>query len=304
MTRALVVGAGSIGLRHAEVLSRAGYEVALVSSRTDLDWPVFREITSALEEFAPSYVVIATQTSLHGPSVDRLAQSGFTGTVLIEKPLAVSPETAKRLPFERVGVGFNLRFHPVIERLREVLADTTIHTVEAYAGQHLDTWRPSRSTRAQYSAVKSQGGGVLRDLSHELDYLRMLLGDCLGVFARGGRLGAVTEDSDDAWGVVADFDRAPVVTLQLNYLDTNTRRRLVINTSSGTIEADLVAGTLRVNDSVETFEVDRNSTYRALHTAMMQPDSAVATIEEALAVDATIEMIEKSAKEQKWITAE
>jgi predicted dehydrogenase len=301
VTKALVVGAGSIGARHAAVLAELGFDVATVSARDDLDWPTFGSLPEALGRFDPSYVVIANQTSLHARAVAELAELGFHGILLVEKPLAMTADAATGLPFERVGVGYNLRFHPVIARLRELLAGIEVFTVEAYAGQHLETWRPGRSARSQYSAVKSMGGGVLRDLSHELDYLGLLLGDCLGVFARGGRLSTVTEDSDDAWGIVAGYQSAPLVTLQLNYLDTHTRRRLVLNTSIGTIEADLVAASVRVGADTETFATERNQTYRAMHEAMRAPGSPVATLAEALATERTIAAIEQSAAEQRWI---
>ena len=296
-----MIGAGSIGVRHANVLTDLGYDVAALSARTDLEWPTFAGLDDALARFDPSYVVIANQTALHGASLTSLAEQGFRGSVLVEKPLATSPGAATGLPFTRVGVGYNLRFHPVIARLSELLAGVDVFTVEAYAGQHLETWRPGRTARSQYSAVKSQGGGVLRDLSHELDYLALLLGECEGVFARGGRLASVTEDSDDAWGIVASYRRAPVVTLQLNYLDTHTRRRLVLNTSIGTIEADVLAASIRVNDDTETFTTQRNATYRAMHVAMAEPSSSVTTVDEALATERTIAAIEQSAAEQKWI---
>ena len=53
MTQALIVGAGSIGSRHAEVLRDLGHDVAFVSSRTDLSGPVYRSVSSGLESFHP-----------------------------------------------------------------------------------------------------------------------------------------------------------------------------------------------------------------------------------------------------------
>lgn len=302
MTKALVVGAGAIGARHAEVLAALGHEVAFVSARQDLELPVFSDLRPALDEFDPGYVVVATETALHGSTVTHLADLGFHGTLLVEKPFAVPAPVMSAAAFARVGVGFNLRFHPVLVGLRQALADAEVFTVEAYAGQDFASWRPTRALEAQYSSSKARGGGVLRDLSHELDYLAWLLGECQGVFALGGRLAEITQDSDDAWGVVARHERAPVVTLQLNYLDTVRRRRIVLNTSTGTIEADLVAGFLRINDREESLDSDRNDTYRAMHAAMLDDsDASVATAQEAIATDETIAMIERSASERRWV---
>lgn len=302
MTKALVVGAGSIGARHADVLAELGHEVAFVSARKDLEGTVFPDTATALAEFQPSYIVVATETALHGTAVALLADRGFRGTLLVEKPFAVPAPVISAAAFARVGVGFNLRFHPVLSRLAQILAETEVYTVEAYAGQDLASWRPSRAPQGQYSVSKERGGGVLRDLSHELDYLSWLLGGCQGVFALGGRLASITQDSDDAWGVVARHERAPVVTLQLNYLDTQTRRRLVLNTSRGTIDADLMAASLRVNGVEERFDDTRNATYLAMHEAMLtDAPSALATAEDGIVADETIAMIERSAAERVWV---
>lgn len=300
VSRALIVGAGSIGGRHRIVLEDLGLDVAFVSARTDLQLTTFVGIAKALAEFGPDYVVVANETGLHAAAVEQLALAGYTGALLIEKPLSVELDALEQ--FAQVGVGFNLRFHPVLAALSEAAAEARIFTAEAYVGQSLPDWRPDRPTGEQYSAVKARGGGVLRDLSHELDYLGWMLGRCLGVFARGGRFGDVTVDADDAWGIVAEFERAPVVTLQVNYLDTHTRRRVVLNTSRGTMAADLIANTLRIGEHEQTFSVERNEHYRAMHEAMLNGAGAgVASAAEAALTDELIGMIERSAGASVWV---
>jgi predicted dehydrogenase len=296
------VGAGSIGVRHGEVLAQLGAEVAFVTGRTDLPGRRFQSLVEGLHDFEPDYVVVANETDRHALTVEQLATAGFSGTVLVEKPLAVALEVIDRSPFSAFGVGFNLRFHPLVAALRATLSHVDALTVEVYAGQHLTTWRPGREIREQYSSSASRGGGVLRDLSHELDYLALLFGACAGVFARGGRLGDVTVDSDDAWGIVAQYERSPIVTVQLNYLDTQTRRRIIVNSGVSTIEADFIALTLRVDGETTHHPTERNASYAAMHTAMLAGGGAgVTTAREAARTDALVATIERSAAEQIWI---
>lgn len=301
MTRALVIGAGSIGMRHASVLGGLGCEVALVTARGDLQERVFATVADAVSTFDPEYVVVSTETAAHVASVKSLTGAGYTGLLLVEKPLAADPDAFAS--FSRVGAGYNLRFHPALLRVAELTAGESVYTVEAYVGQHLSLWRPERDARSQYSGSAARGGGVLRDLAHEWDYLSVLFGPVRGLFARGGRLADVTEDSDDAWGVVALYERAPLATVQLNYLDTQVRRRLVVNFSGGTIEADLIAGTVRLNEAIETFAIERDATYRAMHEAMLASAAGVATVAEAARTDEVIALIERSASERVWVDA-
>ena len=302
MTRALIVGAGSIGFRHGEVLRGLGCDIAFVSSRTDLPDARFENLEAGLDGFEPEYVVVANETERHAGTVAQLAAAEFRGTVLVEKPLAAPLAVIERSEFSVFGVGYNLRFHPLVVALIAAVAGRTVLTAEVYAGQHLSTWRPDRAVREQYSATAARGGGALRDLSHELDYLDLLLGRCAGVFARGGRLGDVTVDSDDAWGFVARFERAAIVTVQLNYLDTQTRRRVIVNTGDSTIEADFLTSTLRVDGESTHYTTERNDSYSAMHTAMLAGGGqGVTTASDAARTDALITTIERSAFEQRWI---
>ena len=48
--------------------------------------------------------------------------------------------------------------------------------MRVYAGQCLPTWRPESDYKNTYSAKSEKGGGVLRDLSHEIDLCLSLVG--------------------------------------------------------------------------------------------------------------------------------
>ena len=76
-------------------------------------------------------------------------------------------------------VAYNLRFLPVFREIERILREAVIGQtlfVRIEAGQHLGAWRPARPYALGYSASTARGGGVALDLSHELDYMRMLFG--------------------------------------------------------------------------------------------------------------------------------
>ncbi len=309
MRTSLVVGGGSIGQRHARVLSEidACARVVFVSNRTDLGYPTHSSVNDALEHYEIDYVVVATETARHRQAIEALVSAGYRGTTLIEKPAALGNDDFDFAQFSRVGVAYNLRFHPLLQELKTRLGGEKILSVEAYAGQSLDTWRPDRPVAEQYSAHQSRGGGVLRDLSHELDYLAWMCGRTVGVFALGGRIANVTVDSDDSWSIVASTERVPQVALQLNYLDRPGSRFIRVVTEKMTFHADVLAATLSVSSAsdtrVETFSIHRDETYRRMHLDMMgESPASVTTVAEARDIDNLILGIERSATEGKWVT--
>jgi predicted dehydrogenase len=300
--KALVVGYGSIGSRHARLLTSLGCEVAVVSSR-NIDFPEhYRTLAEALRG-KPEYVVVANRTSGHYQTLTELAEQGFAGTVLVEKPLL---HTEKELPgqaFKRAFVGYNLRFHPVLQKLRTVLKDENVISVQAYVGQYLPTWRTGSDYRDSYSADSSAGGGVLRDLSHELDYLNWILGGWELLAALGGHYSRLEINSDDAWTIMMTTATCPLVSLQMNYLDRMTRRRVLVNTDDHTIEADLVQGSIMIDDKVEKMEIERDLTYREQHRAILDDrKDTLCTFQEGMEVMEMIHAIERSAREKQWIS--
>ena len=280
----LVVGYGSIGQRHARLLAEMGGRVAVVSRRAIDGRECYGCLTEALAE-NPDYVVIANQTSEHGETLRALASAGYRGRVLVEKPLFGQLEDVPRHDFSVLAVGYQLRFHRLIQRLRRVLAGQKICSVQAYVGQYLPDWRPGRDYRRGYSASSAEGGGVLRDLSHEIDYLLWLCGSVRTVRALGGRFGGLEIDSDDCYGLLLATERCPLVMVQMNYLDRLGRRELIVNTEGHSYWLDLVNGGWREDSgSAETGVDDSDGVYRALHRAVLGEASDCCTAAEAVPV--------------------
>lgn len=298
----LIIGYGSIGARHALLLTELSCHTAVVSSR-DVDFPLaYRELNAALETEHPDYVVIANATSRHHDALLELARLGYAGTVLVEKPLFGRLVEPSDLHSGKIFVAYNLRFHPVIQRLKTLLEGERILSVQAYVGQYLPDWRPASDYRASYSASAEQGGGVLRDLSHELDYLTWMLGTWERVSALGGHYSSLEITSDDIFALMLVTPKCPIVTLQLNYLDRLARRFVIINTSSHTIEADLIRGTITIDRDSVSFTSEQNDTYRAMHQAILSGStSTLCSLEEGIETLRLIDATERAARNGVWV---
>ena len=265
----LIVGYGSIGKRHARLLSPLVERLAVVTSQPTGELPHYQTLAEALAGKHPGYVVLCSPTHLHGQQLSALKQAGFQGMVLVEKPIVSNPEEVEaHYPFT-VFVGYNLRFHPVITALAPLLKGEKVLSVHAYVGQHLAQWRPDRDVRATYSAHASQGGGVLRDLSHELDLLAHLFGELKLHAALVDRVGDVTVDSEDVAGLLLRAAHGPLITLQMNYLDPTPCRQLRIVTQNHSIFVDLVRGEITCDGAVQAVTFTADDSYRAMHQAAL-----------------------------------
>lgn len=298
----LIIGYGSIGARHARLLAELGCRTAVVSRR-EVDFPVsYLGLAEALAAESPDYVVIANATDQHHDALLTLARLGYTGSVLVEKPLFNDVVELSSLPFRKVFVAYNLRFHPIIQRLKTLLEGEKILSVQAYVGQYLPDWRPASDYRVSYSASAEQGGGVLRDLSHELDYLTWMLGKWERISALGGHYSSLEITSDDIFALMLVTPSCPIVTLQLNYLDRLARRFVLINTSNHTIEADLIKGTITIDRDIESYTTGMDVTYRSMHQAILSGSAGtLCSLDEGLDTLRLIEAAERAARHGEWV---
>lgn len=299
--RTLVVGYGSIGARHARILRELGCPVALVSRHATGEG-FYDELPKALNAYRPEYVVVANRTSEHAATLENLARHGFNGWVLVEKPLFDRMLEPPYTGFKGLFVGYNLRFDPVLRALRERMADVRAVSAHVYVGQYLPHWRPGTDYRQSYSASRKEGGGVLRDLSHELDYVQWLFGRWHRLTATGGHLSSLEITSDDVMSILMNCQRCDVLSLSLNYLDTTHQRNLTVNLDGHTFVADLMKGVLLHDSETVTFPVERDDTYTRQHQAMLSGHhDDLCSLKEGLEALNTIEAVERAVTTLTWI---
>lgn len=216
--RVLIVGLGSIGKRHLrlarELLPNADIRILRhlnVDEVPEYADGCFESIEKAVE-FAPQVAVIANPAPFHIYIAEILASIGTH--MLIEKPLAISTKGIERLleicksHGVILAIGYNLRLFSSLQRFRELLDDGVIGrvmSVRSEAGQYLPSWRPESDYRQSVSAKKELGGGVLLELSHELDYLRWIFGEVQWVSAALMRQGALEVDVEDTAHLTLGF---------------------------------------------------------------------------------------------------
>jgi predicted dehydrogenase len=257
-----VIGTGSIGLRHCQVLARmAGVtpiavprRLARVAELRDGGFIAVPNLDDAARLGARA-CIIATDTGRHVEDGARAVEKGLH--LLVEKPLSTDAGDASRLCAKagaarrKVFVACLLRFSTSLNAFRDLLNEIgDVHYVRIECQSYLPDWRPSRPYAETYSARIGEGG-VLRDLVHELDYAGWLFGWPLTLQVRVanlGRLGiAVDETADLMWEAVG----ARCVSVRLDYLSRPTRRTMTAYGQRGTLEWDGVLNTVSLHRNGE-----------------------------------------------------
>jgi CMP-N,N'-diacetyllegionaminic acid synthase len=293
---ALVIGFGSIGKRHVEILSKMDEinYVSVLSSQHDLP---FETITSLEEipDLNPDYVVIASPTAQHFSYLKFLEENIERKKILVEKPLFDSI-TNLVIKHNEVYVGYNLRFHPLLQKIKDAVTGRKLWNIQVFCGSYLPDWRPGRDYRETSSAKLDSGGGVLLDLSHELDYIQWLAGPLAVEYAVSEKVSDLEINTDDLLLLSGKTRDCARVHISLNYFTREPLRQILVDGEGISIRADLITNTLSVVEKGEAFdfswpELGRNDTYRAQHRVIIEDDSSlVCTFEEGLG---TMDLIER-----------
>jgi predicted dehydrogenase len=252
----LIVGSGAIGRRHLANAKAMGIATSVTvlhrepgpedAALKDAGADVVFSLDAALA-LRPACAIVATPAPSHVAIASELAGEGVN--LLVEKPIASRSADAADLVRlcqtlnVTLLVGYVLRFAPTIRRVQDAIIEGRIGRVEsarADVGQYLPDWRPERDYRTSVTARRNLGGGALLELSHELDYLRWLLGDASAVRAWAGRLSTLDLDVEDSADVIIRFAGGPVASAHLDILRRCPSRTGRIDGTEGSLVWDLL----------------------------------------------------------------
>lgn len=254
-----VIGLGNIALRHRRNLKQLfpdGEVIAMSSSgRTD-----FKEIEYAdsiapdmktLINLKPFFVIIASPSSHHEQHAAPLIEVGIP--VLIEKPVTSTASDARKLASlalkytTPIAVAYCLRYLPSAQVVKSLLASNQlgiIYNVQSEAGQFLPDWRPNKDIHSSVSANPHLGGGVLLELSHELDYLQWLMGELSVEYAHLRTSGELNLEVEEMADLILSNKAGVICQVHLDFLQKAPYRQCNIIGSKARINWDLVNNTV------------------------------------------------------------
>ncbi|HKI52569.1 MAG TPA: Gfo/Idh/MocA family oxidoreductase [Anaerolineales bacterium] len=255
----LIAGLGSIGRRHFRNLIALGEkDIVLLRTRKATlpddelaGYPVETDVHEALKKHRPDAVIVANPTALHLDIAIPAAEAGCA--ILLEKPVSDSLDRldtlqrAAQKSGSRILVGFQFRYHPTLNKARELIQSNVIGkilTVHAHWGEYLPQWHPWEDYRQSYAARADLGGGVIRTLTHPLDYLRYLVGEVESLWSFNGHISSLELDVEDVAEIGLKFSNGAIGGVHLNYVQRPPRHTLEIIGTDGTLNWDNSDGAL------------------------------------------------------------
>lgn len=315
-----IIGLGSIGVRHCEALSKLGIHKILALRTGKGNKIIPSDIINIVENVQQlndlkeaDYFIIANPTSLHINALKELIL--FNKPIFIEKPLSDNISSVDKELIEiiassnqKIQIGFCLRYHPVIMRVKEILDSGILGTIyysEIKVGQYLPQWHSYTDYRNEYFSRKSLGGGALRTLSHEIDLAQFFFGKPQSVKAILEKVSDLEIDVDDL-AVLFLKNNRNITKIEIDFLQRKPIRIGKILGSKYDLHYDIFGNNISLYDDlgncVDHEELPKDDMYfLQMKSFINKKEDNFATFDESLIQMRIIEIAEKYGQQNNWI---
>ncbi|MFA6569616.1 MAG: Gfo/Idh/MocA family oxidoreductase [Bacteroidota bacterium] len=246
--KVVIFGMGSIGIRHVKLLKK----------RNDLTLFAFRSKTTPktnkfglneiyswneLKKLHPDIALITNPTYLHIETARKCSELGCK--LFIEKPIGIGKKDLDNLLNEVkknnsvTYIAYNLRFHSVIIELKKYMKFNKPLHMRIVCSSFLPNWRKDQDYIKSYSRFAKKGGGVVLDLSHEIDYAEYLFGKVNKIAGVFGKRSKLTSDAEDYADILLTCDKGPV-NIYVNYFGQIQERNIIIDYERISVKGDLI----------------------------------------------------------------
>lgn len=208
-----IVGLGSIGKRHKTNLESLGHQI--VNSY---------EIAKG--------ILICNPTALHLKTA--LEVQKYNLPIFIEKPLSHNLDNVNQLT-GKILLGYCLRFDQSLRVFKAKINQEKIESVKIVCQSWLPDWHPQTDYRQSYSAKKELGGGVLLDLSHEIDYALWFFGPVKKVSAKLQMAPELEIETEAIADLNLEFISGVKAEIHLSYASHQPARFCIVKTKDGKI---------------------------------------------------------------------
>ena len=248
VSRLAIIGLGSIGKRHLRLISemRPDIEVVVVrsgngpySNEEKLASKTLSSVSEAIE-FGVEAAIISSPATFHLQQSLEFAKQGVH--LFIEKPLSHSLEGVEELlKAEKDNnivamVGYVLRYDIGARQFKEWLTDKRIGRIlhaRIECGSYLPDWRPDQDYRKTVSALSELGGGVLLELSHEIDYLHWFFGKPIDIQAQIINSKVLDINVEDQADLLITSEQGYPISMQIDFNRRHVKRECTIITTEG-----------------------------------------------------------------------
>ncbi len=273
----LIIGLGSIGSRHFKIINNLRPEINInllrrkESKENNLEKSankIFYDIEEALKENLDA-VIISSPSSMHINQAINFLDLNIP--IFIEKPISSNLEDC--LKFKKLAekkkalilVGYVLRYSKILNEYKKLIEKNIIGKhlyIDIKYSSFLPDWRKNIDYKKSVSSKQSLGGGVLLELSHELDYANWLFGPLDELKAIRKNTNQLEIDVEDIVKIIAKNKNECLLNFHLDFCSKIPKRYCCLYGSKGYIKLDFIknkiSSKLDIEKEEKSYKIESN----------------------------------------------
>ena len=277
----LVIGSGNIAIRHIKNIKNIfPNKIIYVLKRTNIQLDKFFYgknivVIKSLEEITSmnnkSIALICSPASNHSDDIKITIKKGFN--IFVEKPLMTNRNRISSLvntvskTNKITHIGYNMRFTNRIDFIKKKIFTNKISNIKSV---HINVftdfrkWRNNKNYKETVSFNRALGGGVINELSHEVDYMIYLFGKPKSVIVY--KIDQHKLKSDVELNIKATFKYHNNLNINFcaNMLSNENERKCIISTKNENIIINHLANQIKISgkkNSIIRFKDSVNDSY-------------------------------------------
>jgi len=233
----LIVGYGSIGKKYSQSASKFFKKSKIHIFSNHLKMNNLKKLKNIKDM---KYIILSNRAT------DRIKFfKSFIkkkATYIFEKPIAINPfnnfqkksflKTIKKNEI-KIKTGYCLRLNPAVKKLKKIIKKNSnkIISIKINTRTYLPSWRKEDYTKS-VSAKKKYGGGVINELSHELDLMLYLFGKPKALFAKYLNSKSLKIDTEDTVDIIFIINNTVNLNMHLDFCSPFEKREIEIKKNS------------------------------------------------------------------------
>ena len=271
-----IVGLGSIGKKHLSVLKKVRPNIKITAVRSDIKKTkinnklIDNQVTNIQEAINSGIqgAIICSPASLHLKQSLEFAKNNIN--IFVEKPISNSLKNINKLlnivKKNRLinKVGYVYKFDKSAKKFKNIIDGNIlgkITGVNIQCGSYLPNWRKNQNYKESASSQEKLGGGVLLELSHEIDYVLWFFGNIKEVYAKLNNSKTLGIDVEDNANLILVSKKGLNISISLNFNQIFPNRVCVVQGTKGEMTWDLYNSKIfikKINQKTKILKFSKN----------------------------------------------
>ena len=292
----LLIGYGSITKKHIKALNKLNFKknIFILSNRKHKGKNFISKLD--IKKINPDYIIVCSETHHHIKNLNLIEKNLTNKLILLEKPVCEKLYKLNKLK-NKYFVNYQLRLHPIIQKAKKVFKNKKILNLQVICNSFLPDWR-KRNYSKIYSSDRNKGGGVLLDLSHEIDYILWIFDKIKIQHFKINKISKLKIDSEDFASLSGSVSGKGNLQLSLSYFSRINSRSISVDSDKESFYGDLAKNYLKFKNNkkeiVKYFQIKQSTLLYNVHKKIIKGKfKDLCTLKEGISVLKFIEKLKK-----------